>query len=73
MIGYYVQLLVCYVSVGAIMGIMLGIAPLRRSHEPGFITLFLVLLVTWLPIALLSFAAAPFAVTAAASVEQTNE
>ncbi|TGB00427.1 hypothetical protein E4665_01755 [Sporolactobacillus shoreae] len=59
MIASYLQLLICYFSVGLLMGSMLGLLPFWCMWEKKHVAAFALLLVAWLPIALAAIFAAP--------------
>ncbi|WP_010631245.1 hypothetical protein [Sporolactobacillus vineae] len=55
------QLLLSYGAVGTLMGLMLGLIPFWRRWKKEHFAAFCVILVLWLPIALLTIFAAPLA------------
>lgn len=58
---FYLQLLLSYGAVGALMGLMLGLIPFWRKWKKEHFFAFIVILVFWIPIALLTIFAAPLA------------
>ncbi|EST12250.1 hypothetical protein [Sporolactobacillus laevolacticus] len=57
----YLQFGLCYGIIGLIMGSMLGLLPFWRTWQTKHVAAFFLLLVAWLPIAVLTLIAAPLA------------
>ncbi|GGL62542.1 hypothetical protein [Sporolactobacillus putidus] len=60
MIGYSLQLILCYGITGLMMGWMLGLLPFWQTWKKRHVAAFLFLIIAWLPVAILALFAAPF-------------
>lgn len=56
---YSLQLLLCYAMIGFLMGTLLGLLPFWHMWERKHVAVFLLLLIAWLPVAIIVIIIAP--------------
>ncbi|MCO7176245.1 hypothetical protein ACFP7A_10195 [Sporolactobacillus kofuensis] len=61
MVESFLQLFVCYGIIGLIMGSMLGIFPFWHAWKTKHFAAFVLLIIAWLPISMLTLLCAPIA------------